>query len=458
MAARRSSAPSTAAHFGLLCLAAFGTVGLLAQEDKDCLKPIHKAAANGDARRVQALLLRDKYLADAEDSCESKVRPLLLAANSGSYGAVAALLDAGATADVAHAGNGVTPLHAAAAAGHEPIVRMLLDANAKCDRAEERNWTALSFAAQQGHADVVHRLIKTGANLGWLSGAGLSPWALASDAGRTEIADVLVAAGAPAAEEATLWLTGQLPMKALRKAGVVDADSIATRLFGAYRFDRVAPGMSPEQLAIYRAFASAKDGQLPGQGEDGAIETTPDAVGGGPMPTYIKAATAGGGGGGGSGGGSGDDDGDDDDDDSAPAAPAAAHYLAFDPNPGEQMWSLTYVEGPPPGSVEGDAASRGIATRVLRGKAPLSAPSNPLDAVHVPLWEIAVAVAPDASMGRKAGVEWIPASRLRLTRGTEGQRLWREQQAWEAQGTEYRRAAKWQYHRSQHEQQGKDEL
>ena len=60
----------------------------------------------------------------------------LLVANSGSFEVVAALLASGASADVAHGGNGVTPLHAAAAAGHAQIVRALIDANANVDRPE----------------------------------------------------------------------------------------------------------------------------------------------------------------------------------------------------------------------------------------------------------------------------------------------------------------------------------
>ena len=79
----------------------------------DCFLPIHSAAQAGDATELATLLAEDKFQADAEDKCETGIRPLLLAANSGSLGAVKQLLDAGASTNVAHSGNGLTPLIAA---------------------------------------------------------------------------------------------------------------------------------------------------------------------------------------------------------------------------------------------------------------------------------------------------------------------------------------------------------
>ena len=119
-------------------------VALLARASgEDCLLPVHKAAEQGDATRLASLLAKDKYLADAEDKCDTKIRPLILAANSGSYDSVRVLLEAGASPSVAHDGNGVTPLIAASVAGKPEIVDLLLTNKARVDQAEVRNWTAL---------------------------------------------------------------------------------------------------------------------------------------------------------------------------------------------------------------------------------------------------------------------------------------------------------------------------
>jgi ankyrin repeat protein len=105
----------------------------------DCYLPIHTAAEAGDAAKLQRLLAKDRFQADAEDKCETGIRPVLLAAHSGSAMAVQALLDAGASTNVAHSGNGLTPLIAAAAGGSAEIVRLLLGARAAVDASESRN-------------------------------------------------------------------------------------------------------------------------------------------------------------------------------------------------------------------------------------------------------------------------------------------------------------------------------
>ena len=118
---------------------------------EECLLPVHKAAEQGDAATLATLLAADRYLADAEDKCDTKIRPIILAANSGSYASVRVLLEAGASPSVAHDGNGVTPLIAAAVAGSAEIVQLLLSHKARVDQAEVRNWTALWCASAKRH-------------------------------------------------------------------------------------------------------------------------------------------------------------------------------------------------------------------------------------------------------------------------------------------------------------------
>ena len=58
------------------------------------------------------------------------------------------------------------------ASGSAEMVRLLLNRRAPPDMAEARNWTALSFAAQQGFSEVVDALIAADADVGWRTAAG----------------------------------------------------------------------------------------------------------------------------------------------------------------------------------------------------------------------------------------------------------------------------------------------
>lgn len=368
--------------FFAVALVALLPVPARAQDDSKCLRPIHKAAKAGNAKRVADILAKDKYQADAEDKCESKVRPLMLATFGGHLRCVELLLEAGASVNVAHGGNGVTPLMAAAVSGSEAMVSMLLKRRAHVNVGEARNWTALTFASQYGHADVVRLLLDAGANVAWESGAGLTPWMVALDAKQAEVLPMLEAAGAPMAAEAAVQISGALPIEELTEYGVPDAEAFSQRLTGSFAFAKVTPGMNPDELAVFQTLQKVSAGDL----SDAEAAATSDSVGGGPMPVYAKLSSSDGG---------------------------EALMITFDPRPGQQMWSLI---GVPQGAAGKEGEQQQGGAVYLRGSPPVNAPSNGLDVVHVPKWEVAVGVVQDETTGTRQ-TKWIPAPGIRVTRG-----------------------------------------
>lgn len=211
-------------YIPLLALSLVTHVARADNEQDKCWTSVHKAAAAGDEKRMAKILAKDRFRADVEDKCGSAVRPLMLAAHGGHIGVVKLLLDAGASADIAHGGNGVTPLMAAAAGGDAKMVKLLLGAHASINRAEARNWTALSFASQQGTEEVVRALLEAGADPAWVTGAGCTPYMLAKDVATSAGSDtveetaqrdsalaklaLLEKADSASASDSTLWLHG----------------------------------------------------------------------------------------------------------------------------------------------------------------------------------------------------------------------------------------------------------
>ena len=344
-------------------------------DEKKCWKNVHKAANRGDSKKMAQLLAKDRFQADSEDKCESGVRPLMLAAHGGHTDIVRQLILAGASVDVAHTGNGITPLMAAAAHGDVEMLELILSRPLSINRAESRNWTALSFASQYGHAPCVAALLDRGADPGWRTGAGLTPWALAKDADQQAVLAVLEARGAPTQSASAIWLVGTLPTEALSKRGVVDVDAFSSKLLGAYSFARVMPGMDAEQLAIYSKLQQMSSG---GGADDGAIEASSSDVGGGPMPSYLKATAA---------------------SEAASASEAAGEevapkeevvMIAFDPKPGAQIWQVAGMQ-----AAEGQTAKGVVYLRGTPARADAEgAISNVLDAANVPLWEVRVRAPP----------------------------------------------------------------
>ncbi len=119
--------------------------------------------------------------------------PLLLAADVRSFGAVKALLDAGADPLIPTEKN-TTPLIMAAGGGADPsrprpakelvgtfeTVELLVEKGVDVNAAGEFGWTALHVASYLGRNDVVQFLASKGANVNAMDGFGQTPLSIAS--------------------------------------------------------------------------------------------------------------------------------------------------------------------------------------------------------------------------------------------------------------------------------------
>jgi hypothetical protein len=110
---------------------------------------------------------------------------------------------------------------------------------------------------------VISLLIDAGADVGWQTLAGLTPWMIARGSKQLEICDMLVKAGAPHAPQASIWLTGKLPLRALstrvvdrskpwNHASLERAEEYAEKLLGEYEFFDLKDEMNPLQYQWFQ--------------------------------------------------------------------------------------------------------------------------------------------------------------------------------------------------------------
>lgn len=153
--------------------------------------PLWVAAANSSAGMVQRLLAAhaDPNLAPPTDGT-----PLMVAARLGNAEAVKALLGHGANPNAKEAAHGQTALMWAAAERHPDVVRLLLADHADA-RARSASWRQPVLLCCQYYEDD-----EDGATV--INKGGFTPLLFAAQAGDTESAKLLIAAGADIKESA----------------------------------------------------------------------------------------------------------------------------------------------------------------------------------------------------------------------------------------------------------------
>jgi hypothetical protein len=129
------------------------------------------------------------------------------------------------------------------------------------------------FAVQSGHAEIVDALIDAGADVNWATGAGLTPWMIAKASEHSAIETKLLENGAVHGTEAAIWITGELPLKALAERLIPNyvkngsytralGYRLSDRFMGAYHIDRLDPGMDAEEYSALLAEVNQHDKKL----------------------------------------------------------------------------------------------------------------------------------------------------------------------------------------------------
>jgi len=163
-------------------------------QDLNGFTPLMWAAGGDDAECVQLLL---DHGADVRRMAANGTTPLTMAAQSGRVDAVKRLLDAGADPNQ-QAPGGPTALFVAAAAGHEDVIEVLLARRARVNTRSIDGRTPLLAAAAQASTtpEGLRRLLTAGADANLADYAGVTPHLEAMNAGRDDLAALLVSPAA----------------------------------------------------------------------------------------------------------------------------------------------------------------------------------------------------------------------------------------------------------------------
>ena len=167
-----------------------------------------EASRNDRTEVVERLLARGAKPGDAPGG----EPPLTVAAESGSLGALKALLDAGADPDQAAdpaRGPGGTPLQRACAAEAWESARVLLEGRARASLSAPPLAPPLFLAAESGHAPTVALLIAKGADPNVRGTGGAAPIWLPVWNGHIEVVRLLLLAGADVRADRTTLLKGR---------------------------------------------------------------------------------------------------------------------------------------------------------------------------------------------------------------------------------------------------------
>lgn len=152
--------------------------------------PLTLAACGGHVELANLLIERGANLEEVNDEGYT---PLMEAAREGHEEMVALLLAHGAEVNAQTDETQETALTLACCGGFLEVAHFLIRAHADIEKGCS---TPLMEASQEGHLDLVKYLIKQGSDVQAMTGTGDSALTYACENGHTDVADVLLQAGA----------------------------------------------------------------------------------------------------------------------------------------------------------------------------------------------------------------------------------------------------------------------
>lgn len=157
-----------------------------------CSSALMRAAVNGHAAVVDALLTRSTITVDQTDDAGRCA--LHLAADFNQLAVLGSLLAAGANVNIANPVNGSTALSYASERGHLEVVRMLLTRkDIALDQIAASGWSALQCAVIYNQPEVVECLLAAGADVNLaVAGSGTTALTLAAEFGHLGIVRALL--------------------------------------------------------------------------------------------------------------------------------------------------------------------------------------------------------------------------------------------------------------------------
>ncbi|XP_058064051.1 26S proteasome non-ATPase regulatory subunit 10-like [Anopheles bellator] len=168
-------------------------LSLTTDKDENERLLLHWAAMAGQETLVDNLLRQHPNQYDAED--DSKITPLILAAQGGHLNIVTKLVARGANINQRNA-RGHSALQYACSKGYIEIAEFLLDTGADVNILDHLNETPLHRAIVMGREAIVQLLLARGANMMIANTAGNTPLHLACDENQKWCAIALLRRGA----------------------------------------------------------------------------------------------------------------------------------------------------------------------------------------------------------------------------------------------------------------------
>ena len=184
-------------------------------QDKDGNQPLH-SACRSSCYRLGIIWMLVARGADVNTTNNSGMTPLSFSCETGHSDIVHLLLASGANPNI-RSKDDMTPLCIACSKGFESVVKELLNAGAEPMLSAEAGINPLYIA--EGSINIVHCLIRAGADVNWVSDGGASILYAACHKGNLEKVKALVSAGAIASLSVS---TGLCPLHVACERGFIE--------------------------------------------------------------------------------------------------------------------------------------------------------------------------------------------------------------------------------------------